>query len=148
MKTNIKVAAVSVLVLIGLCLSAYSTYAFGGPQGRRGELKRLAWALETGGQPLTDAQRDQIRDIMKTNWEQLKPAVMQLKTERRALKDAIISGTATEAEIKTRVNAMALLGTAIAEQRTLIFNQIISQVLNDAQRGVLQQFSAQHKVGS
>lgn len=140
MKTKIKFMAVSVLVLVGLCFSAYSTYAFSGPHGRGGEIRRIKWVLEKGGQPLTDAQKTQIKDIMTTSRTQLKPAITQVRTARRALRDLILSGSATDVQIKNQVDAMALLGTPIAEQRTQTFNQIVTQVLTADQRSVLQQF--------
>ena len=143
MKTKFKFLAVSVLVLTGLMFSAYSTYAFSGHHGRGGEIKRLKWVLEKGGQPLTDDQKAQIKEIMKTTWTQLKPTISELKTNRRALRDLIISGTATDAQIKTQVDAMVPMGTAIAEQRALAFNQVVTKVLTDAQRNVLQQFKTQ-----
>ena len=96
-----------------------------------------------GGQPLTDDQRTQIKEIMETTGTQLKPTILELKTNRRALRDLIISGTPTEAQIKTQVDAMVPIGTAIAEQRALAFNQVVTKVLTDAQRNVLQQFKAQ-----
>jgi Spy/CpxP family protein refolding chaperone len=140
MKTKIKFMAVSVLVLVGLCFSAYSTYAFSGPHGRGGETRRIKWVLEKGGQPLTDAQKTQIKDIMTTGRTQLKPAITQVRTARRALRDLILSGSATDVQIKTQVDAMAPLGTTIAEQRAQTFNQIVTQVLTADQRSVLQQF--------
>ena len=143
MVTKFKFLAVSVFVLTGLVFSAYPTYAFSGHHGRGGEIKRLKWILEKGGQPLTDDQSTQIKEIMKTTWTQLKPTISELKTNRRALRDLIISGTATEAQIKTQVDAMVPIGTAIAEQRALAFNQLVTKVLTDAQRNLLQQFKAQ-----
>ncbi|MGC1404343.1 MAG: Spy/CpxP family protein refolding chaperone [Thermodesulfobacteriota bacterium] len=140
MKTKIKFMAVSVLVLVGLCLSAYSTFAFSGPHGRGGEIRRIKWVLEKGGQPLTDAQKTQIKDIMTTSRTQMKPAITQARTARRALRDLILSGTATDAQIMGQVDAIVPLGTAIAEQRARTFNQIVTQVLTADQRSVLQQF--------
>jgi Spy/CpxP family protein refolding chaperone len=140
MKTKIKFMAVSVLVLVGLCFSAYSTYAFSGPHGRGGEIRRIKWVLEKGGQPLTDTQKTQIKDIMTTSRTQLKPVITQVRTARRALRDLILAGSATDAQIKTQVDALALLGTPIAEQRAQTFNQIVTQVLTADQRSVLQQF--------
>src|SRR5271169_992619 len=126
MKTKIKFIAVSVLVLVGLCFSAYSTYAFSGPHGRGGEIRRIKWVLEKGGQPLMDAQKTQIKDIMTTNRTQLKPAITQVRTARRALKDLILSGLATNDQIKAQVDAMAPLRTNIAEQRAQTFNRIVT----------------------
>lgn len=140
MKTKFKFMAISAFVLIGLAFSAYSTYAFCGPHKRGGEIRRLKWVLEKGGQPLTDTQKSQIKDLMKTNWTQLKPTITQLKADRRALRDLIITGTATDADVKAKVDAMASLGTAIAEQRFQTFNLIVTQVLTADQRSVLQQF--------
>ena len=140
MKTKIKFMAVSVLVLVGLCFSAYSTYAFSGPHGRGGEIRRIKWILEKGGQPLTDAQKAQIKDIMTTSRTQVRPAITQVRKARRALRDLILSGSATDAQIKTQVDAMAPIGTNIAEQRAQTFNRIVTQVLTADQRSVLQQF--------
>ena len=142
MKTRIKFMVVSVFALIGLVLVPYATHAFSGPHGRGGEIKRLKWVLEKGGQPLTDDQRAQIKDIMKTTWTQLKPTIADLRANRGALRELIISGTATDAQIKAQVDAMVPLGTTVAEQRALAFNLVVTKVLTDAQRNVLQQFKA------
>jgi periplasmic protein CpxP/Spy len=139
MKTKIKFMAVSILVVVGLCLSAYSTYAFSGPHGRGGEIRHIKWVLEKGGQPLTDAQKTQLKVIMTNSWTQLKPNITQLRTARRALRDLLMSGSATDVQIKAQVEAMAPLGTNIAEQRAQTFNQIVTQVLTADQRSVLQQ---------
>jgi Spy/CpxP family protein refolding chaperone len=140
MKPKIRFMAVSVLVLVGLCLSAYETYAFSGPHGRGGEIRRMKWVLEKGGQPLSDAQRAQIKEIMTTNWTEMKPTVEQARIARRNLRDLILSGSATDVEIKAQVEAMVPLGTALAEKRAQTFNQIATQVLTSEQRSVLQQF--------
>jgi Spy/CpxP family protein refolding chaperone len=140
MKPKIKFMAVSVFALIGLCLSAYSTYAFSGHHGRGGEIRRLNWVLEQGGQPLTDDQKAQTKDIMKSTWTNLKPTIIQIKAGRKDLRDSILSGTATNDQIKAKVDAMIPLGTIVAEQRALAFNQIVSKVLTDDQRILLQQF--------
>ena len=140
MKTKIKFMAVSVLVLVGLCLSAYSTFAFSGPHGRGGEIRRIKWVLEKGGQPLTDAQKTQIKDIMTTSRTQMKPTITQVRTARSALRDLILSGSATNDQIKAQVDTMVPLGTALAEQRAQTFNQIVTQVLTADQRSLLQQF--------
>jgi Spy/CpxP family protein refolding chaperone len=139
MKTKIRFMAVSVLVVVGLCLSAYSTYAFSGPHGRGGELRRMGWILKKGGDPLTDEQKASIKDIMKTNWTTMKPTIEQLRTARKALRDAILSGTATD--IKGQVDTtIAPLLTAIAESRAQIFSQIVTTVLKPEQLQLLQQY--------
>jgi Spy/CpxP family protein refolding chaperone len=140
MKTKIRFMAVSVLVVVGLCLSTYSSYAFSGSHERGGELRRMGWILKKGGQPLTEEQKTSIKDIMKTNWTAMKPNMQQLRTARKALRDLILTGQATDAQIKTQVDAMAPLGTAMAEQRAQIFNQIVTQILSGDQRTVLQNF--------
>jgi Spy/CpxP family protein refolding chaperone len=140
MKTKTRFMAVSVLVLVGLCLSAYETYAFSGHHGRGGEIRRIKWVLEKGGQPLDDGQKAQIKQIMKDNWTTMKPTIEQLRTARKALRDLILTGQAKDAQIKAQVDAMAPLGKAMAEQQAQIFNQIVTQVLSGDQRTVLQNF--------
>ena len=140
MKTKIKFMVVSIFVLVGLCLSAYSTYAFSGPHKPGFKIRHLAGVLEKAGQPLTEEQKSQIKDIMITSRTHLKPTIAELITARRALRDLILSGSATDIQIRTQVDAMAPLGTAVAEQRAQTFNQIATQVLTADQSSVLQQF--------
>ncbi|HMK64718.1 MAG TPA: Spy/CpxP family protein refolding chaperone, partial [Thermodesulfobacteriota bacterium] len=140
MKRKISVVSVFLLVLVGLCLSAYSSYAFSGHHGRGGELRHLKWALEKGGQPLTEDQKVQVREIMKNTWTALKPTIDQIRAGRKDLRDTILSGTATDEQVKAKVAAMIPLGTTAAEQRALAFNQIVGKVLTDGQRTLLQQF--------
>jgi Spy/CpxP family protein refolding chaperone len=140
MKTKITFIAVFVLVLAGLSLSVHPSYAFSGHHRGFGEIRHIQWVLAKGGQPLTDAQKTQIKDIMKENWTQLKPTLTQLRTARHALRELILSGNASPSEIEAQVEAMTPLGKTLAEQGALAFNRIIKQVLNDAQRSVLQQF--------
>ncbi len=144
MKTKITFMAVSVLLLISLCLSAQPIYAYSGPHGRGGGIRHIYWVLEKGGQPLTEEQKAQIKTILTTNWNQLKPTRTQLRTDRQALRDLLLSGSATEAQIKAQVDGMIPLGTTLAEQRAQTFNRIVTQVLTAEQRTLLQQFKG-HK---
>jgi Spy/CpxP family protein refolding chaperone len=140
MRRKIGVISVFLLVLVGLCLSAYSSYAFSGHHGRGGEMRKLKWALEKGGQPLTDDQKVQVGEIMKNTWTALKPTIEQIRAGRKDLRNTVLSGTASDEQIKAKVAAMIPLGTVVAEQRALAFNQIVTKVLTDGQRTLLQQF--------
>ena len=77
---------------------------------------------------------------MTTSRTQMKPTITQVRTARSALRDLILSGSATNDQIKAQVDTMVPLGTALAEQRAQTFNQIVTQVLTADQRGLLQQF--------
>ena len=145
MKTKITFMAVSILVLIGLCLSAHPLYAYPGPHGRGGGIRQINWILKKGGQPLTDAQKAQIKTILTTGWSQMKTTRTDLRTARQALRDLILSGKANEeTQITSQVDGMIPLTTALAEQRALTFYRIVTQVLTPGQLNLLQQFKG-HK---
>ena len=143
MKTKITFMAVSILVLIGLCLSAHPLYAYPGPHGRGGGIRQINWILKKGGQPLTDAQKAQIKTILTTGWSQMKTTRTDLRTARQALRDLILTGNAMEDQIKKQVDDMMIFETTLAEQRAQTFN-LISKVLLPEQRSLLQQFKG-HK---
>jgi Spy/CpxP family protein refolding chaperone len=144
MKTKITFLAVSVLVLIGLCFSAQPIYAYSGPHGRGGGIWHISWILKKGGQPLTEEQKAQIKTILTTSWTQLKPTRTELRTDRQALRDLILSGKASEDQIKAQVDGMIHLGTDLAEQRAQTYNRIV-KVLTADQLSLLQQFKG-HKI--
>ncbi len=130
---------VSMLVLLIFCFSAYEAYAFGGPGGRGSEGRQLKWVLAKSGVPLTDEQRTQIKGIFQQNREQLKAARNGLFQARRDLHASMLSGQQTDDTIMNQVdNTIVPLITKMAENRAVIYNQILWTVLTADQRAALQ----------
>ena len=137
MKTGTKI--VSMLVLMVFCFSAYEAYAFGGHGGRGFEGKHLKRILAKAGVPLTDDQKTQIKGIFQQNRDQMKAARTALFQARRDLRASMLSGQQTDAQITGRVdNTIVPLITKMAENRTVIYNQILWTVLTAEQRAALQ----------
>jgi Spy/CpxP family protein refolding chaperone len=137
MKTGTKI--VSMLVLMVFCFSAYEAYAFGGHGGRGFEGKHLKWILAKAGVPLTDEQKTQIKGIFQQNREQMKAARTALFQARRDLKITILSGQLPEDQIKGQVDANIVPQISkLAENRAVLYNQIVWNVLTSEQRAALQ----------
>jgi Spy/CpxP family protein refolding chaperone len=137
MKTRTKIG--SMLVLMFFCFSAYEAYAFGGPGGRGFEGRQLKRILAESGVPLTDEQRTQIKGIFQQNREQLKAARTGLFQARQELRASILSSQQTDDTIKGQVdNTIVPLITKMAENRAVIYNQILWTVLTADQRAALQ----------
>ena len=141
MKTRAKI--VSMFVLMVFCFSAYEAYAFGGP-GRRGfEGRQLKWALAKSGVPLTDEQKTQIKEIFLQNRDQLKASRTALFQARRDLKTTILSGQLSEDQIKGQVDANIVPQISkMAENRAVLYNQIVWNVLTPEQRAALQTYAS------
>ncbi len=137
MKTRSKI--VSLLVLTVFCFTAYEAYAFGGP-GRRGfEGRHLKWVLAKSGFPLTDDQKSRIKEIFQQNREQLKAARTALFQARRDLHTAALADQLSDEQIKGQVDASLVPQiTKMAENRAVIYNQILWTVLTPDQRTALQ----------
>jgi hypothetical protein len=132
MRTKIKLLTVSVLVLVGLCLSAYNTYASGGGfEGRhRGMLAKMIG--------LTDTQKSAIKAALKSDTtiatyrSNLKTAMPNLIAARKALKLDTLKYFAGNGSLTTITNDMANVTTAKATVEG-IRSQLRIQVLQDIQ---------------
>jgi Spy/CpxP family protein refolding chaperone len=137
MKTRMSI--ISFLAVMVLCFSAYDSYAYGGPRGRGFEGRQLKWVLAKSGVPLTDEQETQIKGIFQEHRDQLKATRTALSQARRDLQTSILSSQLPDDQIKNQVDAKIVpqIGT-IAENRAVIYNQIVWTVLTIDQRAALQ----------
>lgn len=145
MKT--RMAIISFLAVMVLCFSAYDSYAYGGPRGRGFEGRQLKWVLAKSGVPLTDEQKTQIKGIFQQHRDQLKATRTALSQARRDLQTSMLSGQQDDGTIKGQVdNSIVPLINTIAENRAVIFNQILWTVLTVEQRAALQAHASSRPV--
>lgn len=139
MKTKFWMVAVALLALM-LCGTAMLTYAQDGAaatadtgkqwQGHRhGRMEYLSRELN-----LTDAQREQIRSMMKANRQNNLPLMQQLAANRKAMLTATANGQYDQAKVQALATQQAQLMAQVLVQRQAIQHQIYAQVLTADQR--------------
>jgi Spy/CpxP family protein refolding chaperone len=136
MKTGMSI--LSFLAVMVLCFSAYDSYAYRGPSGRGFEGKQLKWVLAKSGVPLTDEQKTQIKGIFQQNRDQLKATRTALFQARRDLHTSMLEVQQNDGTIKDQVDKIVPLIATMAENRAVIYNQILWTVLTPEQRAALQ----------
>lgn len=123
MKTTNKIlTAVAVAVLVGAGAFALKTQAAATnddlPIGHGFFRKKLA---ELG---VTDAQKTQVRAILKEHLPAISPLVSQLVIERRALRDTIRADQVDEAAIRAQAAKVAVIEASLDVERAHIVHQI------------------------
>jgi periplasmic protein CpxP/Spy len=146
MKTKWMVVA-SVLALL-LCGAAMVAYAQGpGPEGMGGHhgmggpghgMGFMARELN-----LSDAQKEQVKTIMKANHANMKPIMQQMEQNRQALLTATANGAYDPAKIQALANQQAQLQAAITVQHEALKHQIYTQVLTSEQQAKAEQLRTQ-----
>jgi periplasmic protein CpxP/Spy len=137
------VAFVSVMALL-LCGAAMVAYAqgpgdgphrgWGGPgPGGHG----MGMALRELN--LTDAQKEQVRSIMKANHTTMKTVMQQMEQNRAALLAATANGAYDAAKIQALANQQAQLQAAMIVNHEAIQHQIYTQVLSSEQQAKAEQ---------
>jgi Spy/CpxP family protein refolding chaperone len=88
---------------------------------------------------VTAQQQAQIRDVLKSHRSQIAVTVQSVREKRTALRDAVLSGKADEAQIRTAANE---LGSAIADaavKASKLRNEI-APILTEDQRHMIGKF--------
>lgn len=134
---------VSVLGLM-LCGVAMLSYAQGpGPSG-----KAHGWGGPGGGHGmgmmlhelnLTDAQKEQVKTIMKANHATMKPLMQQMEQNRAAMLAATANGKYDAPTIQTLANQQAQLQAAMIVNHQAVQHQIYTQVLTTDQQAQAEQ---------
>jgi Spy/CpxP family protein refolding chaperone len=115
-------AAVALLAAVGIANAVDSNANDGGRPHRFGHRMRMMHALKEVG--VTDAQKQQIRGILREQRPQLQPLRKQLVQERRALRDAIQTSPVNESAIRTQSARLAQVQTDLAVQRARIAERV------------------------
>jgi Spy/CpxP family protein refolding chaperone len=111
-----------------------------GPGGRAG-----AQALQLGALNLTDAQKQQIRDIREQERQAGRQLQERLRTANDAQRDAIESVPINEGLIRQAAAALADVQAEAAIQQALVYNQIWA-VLTPAQQAQAKKLRAERDV--
>ena len=115
MNTTWKTLSVAAALFAGVGM------AHGAPQGcieentpghSSGHLKKMAKELG-----LNDQQKVQVKEILKSQHEQIKPLMDTMKTERRAMHNLIQADTVDEAAIRAQSAKLAVLQGDLAVNR-------------------------------
>ena len=88
---------------------------------------------------LTDAQKEQVKTIMKANHASMKPLILQMEQNRAAILAATANGAYDAAKIQTLANQQAQLQAAMTVNHEAIQHQIYTQVLTADQQAKAEQ---------
>lgn len=118
------VAASALIALSGIAAAQGNPNGPGNEQGRRHGFRahRMMKALEQVG--VTDQQKEQIKSIMRESRPTVQPLVQQLRTERKALRDAIQSSPVNEAAIRAAAGRVAQIQADLAVARAHIAERV------------------------
>jgi len=144
MKTKMKLTVVASVMALVLCGAAMVAYAQGpGPGGKGpgwggpGHGPGMGMALHELN--LTDAQKAQVKTIMRANHASMKPLMQQMEQNRAALLAATANGAYDAAKIQALASQQAQLQAAMIVNREAIHHQIYTQVLTADQQAKAEQ---------
>ncbi len=137
MKIKIWSVAVGLLALV-LCGTAMLSYA----QQSEESSGAAAWSGHRHGHMgylvrelnLTDAQKQQIKTMAQANRATLRPVMLQLAQNRKAMLAATASGAFDQAKVQTLANQQAQLMAQLMVQKASFRSQIYNQVLTPDQK--------------
>jgi len=137
MKINVW-SFVAALLAILLCGGVALSYAQQSDSGagapawgahRHGHMGYLARELN-----LTDAQKQQIKGIMQSNRASLRPLMLQLAQNRKAMLAATANGAFDQAKVQALANQQAQVMAQLTVQKASLRSQIYNQVLTADQK--------------
>ena len=133
--------ALCLLVIGCLATGAYAQppmggHGMGGPGGHgpMGMLHELN---------LTDAQKQQVKQIMEAHKTSMKPIMLQLEQNRLALLQVTSAGAYDAAKVQTLANQQAQLQAVMTVQHEALAHQIYTTVLTADQRAKADQMRAE-----
>lgn len=118
----ISCSAAVALMTVGIANAVDQNTNDGSKPHRFGHRMRMMHALKEAG--VTDAQREQIRAILREQRPQLQPLRKQLVQERRALRDVIQTTPVNESAIRTQSARVAQVQADLAVQRARIAERV------------------------
>ncbi len=134
-------AIVAAVVAVGAAVHAQGP----GPQGRGfGRFGGPAGDLPLRALELTDAQRQQVRDITERHRANLQTAGQQLRQAFEAQRAAIEASPVDENQIRSTSEALATAHTAMAIERAQIRSEVLS-ILTPEQQDKLKQLQAERQ---
>jgi len=138
MRKLVVVGSVLALLLCGVAMIANAQGPEGGPH--------KAWGGPGHGMGtmlrelnLTDAQKEQVRTIMKANHASMKTVMQQMEQNRAALLAATANGAYDAAKIQALANQQAQLHAAMIVNHEAIQHQIYTTVLSSEQQAKAEQ---------
>ncbi|MFL6527967.1 MAG: Spy/CpxP family protein refolding chaperone [Chthoniobacterales bacterium] len=139
-------AAVTLITAVGIARAVETnTIDSGRRQHRSGHRMHIMRALKEVG--VTEAQKDQIRGIMREQRPQLQPLRKQMVEERRALRTAIEASPVNESAIRTQAARVAQVQADLAVKRAQIADRVRG-VLTPEQQAKLKEIKAQRDAKS
>jgi Spy/CpxP family protein refolding chaperone len=97
-----------------------------GHHDRHGRMEAVADVLD-----LTQAQRTEIKGIIKSERETMGPLLKQLRESRKELRDAALNGTFDEAKVRAIATQQAQARTEMIVSRTRMANRIFALLTPD-----------------
>lgn len=135
-------AIVTAVVAIGAVVQAQGPGP-GGPRGRFGHFGGPV-NLPLRALELTDAQRQQVRDITEKHRANLQTAGQQLREAFAAQRAAVEASPVDESQIRSSSEALATAHTAMAIERAQIRTEVLS-ILTTEQQDKLKQWQAERQ---
>ena len=93
---------------------------------------------------LSDAQKEQVKTIMKANHANMKSVMQQMEQNRAALLAATANGQYDQAKIQALAAQQGQLEAAMIVNREAVQHQIYTQVLNSEQQVKAEQLRTEH----
>ena len=146
MKTKlIVVVSIMALVLCGAAMMAYAQgpgpEGMGGHHGMGGPGHGMGFMVRELN--LTDAQKEQVKAIMKAGHANMKTVMQQMEQNKQALLTATANGAYDAAKIQLLANQQAQLQAAMTVQHEALQHQIYTQVLTADQQAKAEQLRTQ-----
>ena len=149
MRKLVVVVSVMALLVCGAAMVANAQGPEGGPQGG----PHGGWGGPGHGGHgmgmalrelnLTDAQKTQVKAIMKANHATMKTVMQQMQQNRAAVLAATANGAYDAAKIQALANQQAQLQAAMIVNHEAIQHQIYTQVLSSEQQAKAEQLRTQ-----
>lgn len=136
-------AIVAAVVAVGAAVHAQGPGP-GGPRGRFGHFGGPGGDLPLRALELTDAQRQQVRDITERHRANLQTAGQQLRQAFEAQRAAVEASPVDESQIRSTSEALATAHTAMAIERAQVRSEILS-ILTQEQQEKVKQWQAERQ---
>ena len=145
MKKWMIVAGLTTLLVCGVATMSYAQEP--GPHaafaGNPGHGHRPGFGFMLHELNLTDAQKVEVKEVMKANHTTMKPLLQQMEQNRLAMLNATANGAYDAAKIQALAAQQAQLTAAMIVNHEAIQHQIYTQVLTTEQQAKAEQLRAQ-----
>jgi|SRR6516164_6060683 Spy/CpxP family protein refolding chaperone len=147
MKKWMVVVGLTTLLVCGVAMMSYAQEAAPGPHagfaGKMGHGRGPGFGFMLHELNLTDAQKAQVKELMKGNRTTMKPLMQQMEQNRLAMLNATANGAYDAAKVQALAAQQAQLTAAMIVNHQALQHQIYTQILTSEQQAKAEQLRAQ-----